>query len=97
MVEIRVYVMVVFNTNSGEVTLAASGISQALMKLYAMQELKKHQGMFIIDRETGQVVWAYDGRLGRAFTPKTYKHCADFGIALNDLQFDERFAECSAN
>ena len=97
MEEIRVYVMVVFNTNSGEVTLAASGISQALMKLYAMQELKKRQGMLIIDRETGQVVWAYDGRLGRAFTPKAYAHCADFGIALKDLQFDERFAECSTN
>lgn len=95
-----IYVLLEVKNKTGEVITTMTAMGSALMKAYALQNTKSGRSMFIINRSTGKVEYATQGRRGNAFPivrdarKEDLGTCDDLGISLEDLieiGYDDRF------
>lgn len=93
MKELRVYIMFRFNRKTGKVLETATGVTSGLMMLHLLRFTTKTQKGVVIDRETGEVIYEYDGLTGTADRHPNYT-AFDLGItreqldAITDGRFD---------
>lgn len=87
-----VYVLFRASKKTGKIDTCMTGVTPALMKMWAMNNTTKTKRTLIIERDTGNVLMAVEGS---ADWPKITKggRCTDYGIKLDDLQSitDNRF------
>ena len=89
-----VHVLFRFSKKTGKIDTTMTGVTSALMKMWAMNNTTKSKDTMIINRETGTVIFYAHGTPDM---PKIEKgdlgKCTDYGIPLEMLQSitDNRF------
>lgn len=91
-----VYVLLRASKRTGKVNKCMTGITSALMKMWALNNTRKNDITLIIERDTGRIEECYTGTADG--WPKREKlkpgaNCTEMGISLDDLQSikDDRF------
>lgn len=90
--KIKLYVLLRASKKTGKVDIGMTGVTSALMELWALQNTTKTKRTLIIERDTGNILAAYEGG---ADWPKITKggHCTEYGISAEDIKqiTDDRF------
>lgn len=89
-----VYILFRFSKRTGKIDTTMTGITSAMMQLWALNNTTKTKASLIVERATGTVIFTADGT---GDFPKVKKgnlgSITEYGISLDDLQSikDERF------
>lgn len=91
-----VYVLLRASKRTGKVNKCMTGITSALMAMWALNNTPKTMITLIIERDTGRIEYCFTGTadgMPKKEDLKPDAHCTDMGISLEDLQNikDERF------
>lgn len=92
--DMPVYVLFRFSKKTGKIDTTMTGITSAMMELWAMQNTTKTKGTLIINRDTGAVKMAVTGTAdGWPKIKKDCGRCDKYGIPFEALQAitDDRF------
>lgn len=95
MEEFKVHVLFRCSKKTGKVDTTMTGITTAMMKMWALTNTPKTKACMIIERDTGKVTYLTQG--GADGWPKVKKgdlgSCESYGIPLEAVQAitDERF------
>ena len=92
----KVYVLLRASKKTGKVDKCITGVTSALMKMWALNNTTSSKFTVIIERDTGKIIAMYTGKKGDMPTIDKLNdnaHCTDIGITLDDLQNikDDRF------
>lgn len=84
--------MIRYNRKTGKVLETATGCEYGLMRVYLLRNTTATQQGIVIDRETGDVIFEYDG-LTASFCNMPNYTAFDIGITREDLDkiTDDRF------
>lgn len=90
-----VYVLLRASKKTGKVDTEMTGITPALVKMWALNNTTKSKTTVILERDTGKIVSIYTGRAGdmpEIDEPKN-AYCHEIGIPLEVLRKikDDRF------
>lgn len=90
-----VHVLFRFSEKTGEIETTMTGLGDAMMRLWALQNTPKGKACMIIERNTGKVVFATRGTADGwpEINEKDLGICTEYGIPLEELQgiTDDRF------
>lgn len=90
-----VHVLFRFSKKTGKIDTTMTGVTSALMQMWALQNTTKSKMTLIFNRETGRCIFsATDTANGLPEIEKgDLGSCEEYGISLEDLQAikDERF------
>ena len=91
-----VYVLLRASSKTGIVDTCMTGITSALMAIWALTNTRKDDITLIIERDTGHITKCFTGTADgwpKEEDLKPDAHCTDMGISLEDLKSikDERF------
>ena len=89
-----VHVLFRFSKKTGKIDTTMTGITTALMQMWALQNTTKSKDTMIINRETGTVIFYAHGTNSMPEIEKgDLGSCEEYGIGLSDIQLirDERF------
>jgi hypothetical protein len=90
-----VHVLFRFSKKTGKIDTTMTGVTSALMQMWALQNTTKSKMTLIFNRETGRCIFSATGTANDL--PEIEKgdlgSCEEYGISLEDLQAikDERF------
>lgn len=89
---LTVHVLLRYSAKTGKIDTTMTGLGNALMRLWALQNTPKTKRTIIINRETGRVAYEFDGK-EQHFVEGNLGTCGDYGISPEALQEikDERF------
>lgn len=97
MKDLEVKVLIRCSAKTGKIDTTMTALGSALLKLWALNNTKSGKQTFIIDRETGKVEFACQGKKNDFPTiadENKLGTCEDLGISLellNEMGYDERF------
>lgn len=95
--KMELYILMRANKKTGNVDTCMTGVTRALMKMWALQHTTKTKRTLIFERSTGRCLYYFDGVDGDMPNRKDYTNefvsCEEFGIPLEQLQMieDDRF------
>lgn len=91
--DLKVHVLLRFSKKTGKIDTTMTGLGHAMMELWALNNTTKTKCTFIVERDTGNVVFAAQGTGDFPKVKKNAGNIEDFGIPLSAIQelIDDRF------
>ena len=92
--EMPLFVLFRFSKKTGKVDTTMTGVTSAMMELWALQNTPKTKGSIIVNRDTGEVAYLITGTAdGFPKIEENCGRCEEYGIPLDELQAikDDRF------
>ncbi len=90
-----VHVLFRFSEKSGDIDTVMTGIGNAMMRIWALNNTPNKKCCMVVERDTGNIVFATRGTVNDfpAVYDKDLGSCTEYGISLEELQSitDDRF------
>ena len=94
--EMKGYVLFRFSKKTGKIDTTMTGLGSAMMQMWALNNTTKTKACFVVERDSGEVVFATYGTADGFPKVKKGKECGnivEYGIPLEAVQSmtDDRF------
>lgn len=83
--ELKTYCLVRFARKSGKIDTTMEGTGSGLLRVWALQNTKKTKDTIILEKDTGNVCWYYEGTADfPKITSKDLGHINDYCPGLHE-------------